>query len=307
MAEPVTRQQLDAALGGLVGDGVLRADQAEAVRARLAGTGPAADSVGRGTIAAAYVGVGLIAAAVATVLVQSWDDLRVAERSAVFAALTVALVLAGVWLERVRTARAMSWLIAVVTSAGLAAAVTSGHGVGDDTRWMVGSVTMLAVAVPLLVASRTAAQVVGFFLAITVATVAAVELLDLGPVGAGAVTWTAGVALAAAAGAGWVPAPPLAQPLGGGMALVGVHLAFGDAPVLGGLLAVLLALAGYAAAVRDDAAMPLTVATATVAVTGPRLLGRWLDDSLGAAGVLAVSGVVVLAAAALHLRVVRRR
>jgi hypothetical protein len=308
--------QLDALLERLVADGTLQPEQATAVRdgvARdglLAGSGATAPA-GRAvaTLAAAYVGVGLLAAAVGTLIAQSWGDMSVPVRSVTFGVLTVLLLAVGAALRgRFDAGRGLAWLVAVVSAAAFGGALLSKHGTQDHTEvFIAAGVVALAVSLPLLAVRRAAPQVLAFVAALVLTAIAVAVQAGAQATAMGLVLWAVGVAVAAAAVLGVLPVRGLAVALGGLVALFALQVAAVDSLLTMGALGLLLAAAGYALAVRDDPAVPLTIATLTVASTGPRILGPWLHDSIGVAGVLAVSGVVVLTAAAVHVRLVRAR
>jgi hypothetical protein len=302
-------RDLDTTLGQLVEDGTLRVEQAAAVHDALVGrpAGPPPGTAGPAVLAASYVGVGLIAAAIATFIGQSWDDLSVPARSVLFAVLTVALVGAGAPLrERFDPARGLAWLVAVVAAGGFGAAVLSAEGVDPTTTFLAAGVAALALAVPLLAARSAAPQVLGFVAGLLTIVFSLGARFEPSPAVGGAALWLVGMGVAAAGVVMLLPARPFTLAMGGLVALFGAHAAGADSVLPLAVLAVLLAGAAYTLAVRGEPAVPLTIATLTVATTGPRVLGQWLSGSIGAAGVLAASGLIVLGAVAAHVRLARR-
>ena len=308
-------KQICAALDRLVHAGTLTADQAAAVQAGLAAAPPPRDDEGlaaRGlaiaTLAAAYVGVGLIVAAVGTLIGQNWDDMSVLGRTLAYGAITVVLVVAGWVLRgRVETGRGLAWLVAVGSGGATGAALLSGEGMDDATPFLAAGIAALVVGIPLLVLRPAAPQAIAVVGGLLTTTLAACALLDFEALGFGSALWVLGVLVAVAALAGILPVRLFTAGLGGLIALLGLHVVASESLGLCAALALLLAAAAYTLSVREEPAIPLTVATLTVATAGPRILGEWLHGSIGAAGVLALSGVVVLAAAATHVRLVRRR
>ena len=307
-------KHLDQALERLVQAGTLRPDQAAAVRAGIVGANPPEQDglAGRGlaiaTLAASYVGVGLIVAAVGTLIGQNWDDMSVLVRSLVYGAITAVLVAAG-WLlrDRVETGRGLAWLVAVGSAAAFGAAVFSGDGMDDATPFLAAGIAALAVGVPLMLLRPAAPQAIAVVGGLLTTTLATGALLELEALGIGSALWGLGVAIAAAALTGVLPVRLFTAGVGGLIALIGLHVVASESLGLCAVLALALAAAAYALSVREEPAIPLTIATLTVATVGPRILGVWLHGSIGAAGVLALSGIVVLAAAAVHVRLVRRR
>lgn len=311
--------QIDEVLAHLVAEGTLREEQASAVHERLVGealpepAGPAEPAEARGgmalaTLAAAYVGVGLLAAAVGTLIGENWDAMNVLTRSLTFGAITVVLVAAGSALRgRYDAGRGLAWFVAVCSAGALGAAlVNTGDTKGSTVALGVG-LAALALSIPLLVLRPSAPQQVAFLAALVVTVAAIGAALEVTAIWAGTGLWLLGLAVAAAAYVGVLPVRELGLGVGGLMALVGVQVVASDSLLLCALLGVALAAAGYALALREDPAVPLTVASLTVATVGPRVLGEWLHGSLGASGVLALSGLLVLGAAAVHVRLVRRR
>lgn len=305
--------QLDEALAQLVDAGELGAEQAQVVHDKLASVEvaePAALSRGfsAAPLVAAYVGVGLVLAAVATLLGQNWQHLSVLARTGAFFVITAVLVMAGsVLRERYDSARGLAWLAAVIAAGGTGGALFSGDSVDGRTAFFVATVTALVVSVVLLRLRPEPAQVLGFAGAGFAVVLAGAARFEIGPGVGGTVLWALGMGFGFAALRGWLPAQQFALALGGLGALVGTHFAGADSLLLCTALALVLATCGYVAALGPSPAVPLTVATLTVATAGPRILGQWLHGSLGAAGVLALSGLIILGAAAAQVRLTKNR
>lgn len=306
-------ERIDAALTELVDAGELRSEQASAVHDQIVAVAPQepdllARGVAAASLAAAYIGVGLVLAAVATLLGQNWEDMTVLGRTAAFLVITVVLLVAGRALRaRFDAACGLAWLAAVVSSGGIGGAIFSGDGFNGDTTFLAATLSALAVAVVLLVLRQGPAQLVGAVAAAYATVMAVAGRFDLGPGVGGLMLWLLGIAVAVAALRAWLPAQQLALALGGLIALIGTHFTGAESLLLATGLALALASSGYAVALRRTPAVPLTIATLTVATTGPRILGQWLHGSLGAAGVLALSGLIVLGAAAAHVQLTRDR
>jgi hypothetical protein len=232
--------------------------------------------------------------------------LNVLSRTVVFVALTALLVGAGVPLKgRYDSARGLAWLAAVISAGGLGAAVFSADGVDSGTTVVAGASTALVAASVLLWLRREAAQLLAFAAAVFALLMSIAARFEL-PAGAGGpALWGLGLGFAAAAMVGWLPARPLAMVLGGLMSLAGAQFAGASSLLLCTVLAVVLAASAYLVALREEPAVPLTIATLTVATIGPRVLGQWLHGSLGGPGVLAISGLIILGAAAAHVRLTR--
>ncbi len=303
---------IDAALDRLQSAGTFDETHAAALRtelaavssrpSRAAGNRPAAV-----VLVAAYVGVALVGAGIATLIVTKWDDLSTAGRLVIFGTLTVALVVTGAMLrERFDAGRGLAWLMAVPAAGGVGAAVGGGD-VNAETRFVVGTAVAVALALVLLVLRRSTAQMFGLVLAWIVGDAAVATRSGWEETGAGWLYVVTGAVLVAFGLTTRHPATDLAFGLGGLVALGGIHLLADDHLGVAAVLALALCVVAYFRAATSDPAVPLVVATVTVASVTPRLLDRWVSDSVGASGILALTGLVVLLAVAVHLRVGRHQ
>lgn len=309
----VRDEQVEAALSRLVAAGTLDEAQAAAVRTELAAgsTRPVRTEPGHvapGVVVAAYIGVALVAAGVATLIVTNWQDLSTAGRLLIFIALTTGLVGLGAMLQdRLDVARGLAWVVAVPCAGGIGAAAASGADAKSEVAFLVAAAAAVACAAALLMFRRRLAQVVAFVAAWIVADVAIGLNADYDDTGIGAIFVGTGVLLVVAAVSARFPAPELLLGLGGLVALGGIHLLADEQLGLAAVLAAALCTFAYYRAATSEPAVPLVVATLTIASVTPRLAGSWFDDSVGASGILALTGLVVLLAVAVHVRLSRHQ
>ena len=258
-------------------------------------------------MAAAYIGVGLVAAGVATLIVTNWQDLSTPARLLIFGGLTAALIGIGAALrERLDLGRGLAWLVAVPSAGGIGAAIAASTSASDETRFLTAAGTAMACALALLVVRPKTAQALGFVAAWVVGDIALAVRAGYDAAGAGGLLIGTGVLLGAAAVTVRIPAPELVFCLGGLVTLVGIHLLANDAFGLAIVLAAALAALAYYRASTAEPGGPLVVATLTVASMVPRMLAEWFHDSVGASGILALTGIVILGVAATHVRLNRR-
>jgi hypothetical protein len=315
--------EIESTLQRLLSTGTLDARQAAAMRTALdadevgprptsaVGDPPTltrADPPATGVVTAAYVGVALIAAGVASLIVTNWAGLSTPARLLIFGALTTGLVGIGAMLrDRLDVARGLAWVVAVPAAGGIGAAIAAADtDSSTETRFLTATATALVCAAVLLALRPRTAQVVGFVAAWIVGDVAIAVRAGMEDTGAGWLFVATGVVLVVAAMTARIPAGDLVLGLGGLVSLVGLHLVADHHLGLALALAVVLAGLAYYVAAMGDPAMPLVVATLTIATMVPRALGEWFDDSVGASGILALTGVIVLGVAATNVQLNRR-
>ena len=340
MSTPSTPAPQDEGLARLVAAGTLTAAQAEAVRRELGIGAPdrvagAAHAV-EGTAGAApvdrrdtpwtailaevggYVGAAFVGAAAIALTGPSWDSLSTAERFLLLfvpallvlaAAAGVAASAPGRWSPRVATpgsgARRRLVAALVVLGAGLAAgsaavlAPLSGTGAAA-------ALTGLAVSAAGYAACRSALLHLAVAFTAMTSVYALWDLADLpwavagGGVVALAVAW-AGLALAGVLAErvlGLVVAAVLA--FIGGENLVVDGSTTGE--VLGYAVLVGVAVAGLGGYVALRHVPLLAAGTVALAVVVPQLVLDYADGALGAAGALLVSGLSIVAASVVGLR-----
>ena len=303
---------IEAALDRLQRAGTFDETHAAALRMELAArTSAAGKSVSErpatAVLVAAYVGVALVAAGVATLIGTNWNDLSTAARLLIFGALTLGLVVSGVMLrERLDAGRGIAWLVAVPAAGGFGAAVLGGD-VDGDTRFVAGTVAAVLCALVLLGFRPRTSQMFGFVAAWTLGDVAVATRAGYDETGAGWLFVGTGVVLLTLAMVTRIPAPDLAFAMGGLVTLGGIHLLADDQLGLAVVLALVLCAVAYYRATTAEPAVPLVVATLTVASVTPRVLDGWFDDSVGASGILALTGIVVLVVVAAHVRLGRHQ
>ena len=303
--------ELDRALGRLLAAGTLDDRQVAEVRRELLGAtpaaGPASGQPAAAVVAAAYIGVGLVAAGVATLIVTNWQDLSTPARLLIFGGLTASLVSVGAALrDRLDVARGLAWLVAVPAAAGIGAAVAAATTRDDETRFVTATACAVALALVLLALRRRTAQMLGLVSAWVTGDIAIAVRAGWDANGAGWLLIITGVVLVIAAVSARLPSPELGLSLGGLVVLVGIHVLAGEHFGLAIVLSAALAGLAYYRATVADPAGPLIVATLTVATMVPRMLSEWFNDSVGASGILALTGIVVLGVAATHVQLSRR-
>jgi len=302
---------IESALARLQTAGTLDDSQAAALRTELAAgsSAPTKQVTARPAMAilvAAYVGVAFVAAGVATLIVTNWDDLSTPARVLIFGGLTAGLVVIGALLrDQLDVGRGLAWVVAVPAAAGLGAAIAGGD-VRGETRFVTGTAVAMICAIVLLAFRPRTAQMFGFIAAWVVGDIAIATRAGWDDNGAGWLLVVTGAVLLGAAMKIPIPAPELAFGLGGLVTLVGVHLLADNHLAAAVLVAIALCAIAYYRAATADPAVPLVVATLTVVSVTPRLLDGWFDDSVGASGVLALTGIIVLIVVAAHVRLGRR-
>jgi hypothetical protein len=305
----------------LVGNGLVdaaRADEAHAVVSSALSVPSAAEAPLRRRLAevAGYVGGALVVAAAVIFLTEQWATLSATGRVSTLAA--IGLLLFGAAVVVLRTGGAGSGdggvrrRLASALTCGSAASLGFGAGVLVDTRtgdfsnvpWLVGSLVALVVAVGgYLLAHSALGQ-----LAMAAAAVAAVSTLI-------AVTEQAELPYAfglAALGLVWLVLAErhvvrerlVGLATGCALVLYGAQFPVIDstAPWVGYLMTAAAAVVGVWLYVRSRALPYLVTAVAAITLVVPEALLDWTDGSLGTAGMLLATGVTLLVASLLGLR-----
>lgn len=315
-----------AVVTALVGHRLLdpaRAEEATiVVRSEVGGTSAVAPPMRRRLAeVAGYVGGALVVAAATVFLVQEWPTLSTAGQVSTLAATALVLFLAAVVVVRtglrpargagghgVRRRLASTLTCGSAVAAAFAAGVLVADRVGDfsSAPWLAGSVALLVAALAgyllapsalgQLIAAAGAAQVVFAGLEVFVPTV--------GEVTEGACLLAVGVVWLALAerGVWWERLTGLS---------VGCALVLGGTqyPVLGpdhawvGYAATMLvAVAAVVLYIRGRSIPYLVTAVAALTLVVPEALLDWTEGSLGPVGLLMATGVTLLAASLLGLR-----
>jgi hypothetical protein len=311
---------LDARLAGWVAAGLLREDQAAAIRRHEAGTsgaGAIADARGDAATRAerggwrpwlaevvGYVGAAFALGALALILDDLWDRLAVGGRLALAGLLTLLVIGAGAAVSP-RSAAPLRRLGAVLWTAGVAGtawttALAADGPLGVPERWQPTTVSGAALVVALVLLARGGHAAVQ--LAALVATgVLAVSLLDaaapLPPstTALGALLLGLGTAWALAGAGGWLGPRRVAEVAGTGLALVGTQvLAAADRPLPGLWLGLVLAAGLAALSVPTGRPHLLLVGAAGLFISVPRLVFELFADTLGAPVTLLAVGLLLI-------------
>lgn len=300
---PPAPSDLEERLERWVAAGLIRADQADRIRAaeRPAPAPEPPRAVSLVAEALGYVGGVLVLVAAVTLTGRLWDELGTGGRLAVALGATAVLLGAGaaapVGAAAGRRLRAVCWLIGVATLAFATALV--GEDLLDldgDGVALLTSAVAAAAAGGLWAAHRTVVQQAAVVLPLAVGAGAAAAHL---PAGADTVTglavWGTGLVWLLLGRGGVITARPAATVLGGTTAVVGAQLTVDTDG--GAVLAVLTALALVAGGVVLRDLLLLVLGAAAVLVTVPTVLSRWFPDALSVPLVLLAAGTLLVVGA----------
>lgn len=317
MHPPRLPDEEDRALSRLVTEGVLSAEQADAVRVALADAraprGPArwlAELAG-------YVGGVLMLGGAGALLATSWDRLTDGGRAGLLAAVTVVLLGGGLVIaggpRRLPVLRAGTSARRRVV--GALVALSSG-----TTAWTVGvlvegpaTLTAASLAGLLLAVAGYAVLPTAFGLLASVAfsVVGTVSIVDhfgaATSVTLGAVVLVLGAVWALLAALGLAPPRHLGLGLGAATALVGAQLPLGvgDAAGWGYLLTLAVALACFALYRSQRAPVLLVAGVVGLAVVAPEAVWDLTGGAIGGALILLVAGAALIAASGIGMGVWR--
>lgn len=307
MATTLTAEQ-DAALVRLVDDGVLTAEQGDAVRAALT----VEEGVPRRVAEVlGYLGGGLVLAGAALLIGTSWEELTRPARIVVLLVSATVLMGAGVLIAggprglraakasaRTRVAGVLFGLTAVV--GGFAAATIAGSHEG---LWATSTMLVLAafgyLALPSLACLAVAA--VG---CVAVAWQVVVEVFDADA------PWLAGVLIVVGVLWGVLTVAGVIRPAWAGFtAAAGIALIGGQVPLgssewtpWGYLLTAGVALAGFAAYRLHRSPVLLAAGVVGFTLAVPEAIWDWTGGSVGGAAIVLIAGAVLLALGGLSLR-----
>jgi MFS family permease len=331
---PTAEQDVGRVVADLVADGTLQATQAEtlltALHPVLAGERPS-ERLGvrpglrrHAAEIAGYLGAAFVALSAVVFLSATWESYSQATRTAMLAGVALVAALIAVVVLRGRassvegreTRRRLAGTLLVAS--GLAAGLAVGLVVDEpgQVAELIGLAPLTALVV-CVVGYRLAPTAIGQLgmLAASVATVmsTASARMEENLVVGGLVVLGIGVSWAVLERRGLLREHTLALSIAGLTALAGAQIVFGAAQdstgsrVLAYALTAAVAaacLAGYA----SRQAWPLLVTgVLATAIVVPQVLSEWLGDSIGVPGLLLVTGLTLLGASLVGLRLGRRR
>jgi len=316
----------DEVVAALVGSGLVdpaRAEEAqEVVGSALAGPSPTETPLRRRLAeVAGYVGGALVVAAAVIFLTEQWATLSTAGRVSTLAAIGV--VLFGVALVVLRTGgaprendRGVRRRLASALASGSAVALGFGAGVladastrdVSDLPWLVGSLVALAVAAAGYLVAHSALGQLTLAASAVSAVAAAVAMTELSgrfsemPFAFGFAALGVAWLVLAERQVWWERHVGLAT--GCALVLLGAQYPVVDstAPWVGYLMSAVVAVAGVWLYVRSRALPYLVTAVAAITLVVPEALQDWTDGSLGPVAVLLATGVTLLVASLLGLR-----
>jgi hypothetical protein len=301
--------ELDRMLERWEAGGIISASQAERIRAAEAPARPArriplvAEVLG-------YLGTAFVLSAAAALMTQLWEDLGIGGRVLVLGLVTVLLSIAG---SVVRNSRepaihrlaSLLWL-AAVAGAGATSNVVVVDGLGIDTGFAFPTgLAMSALGLALWLLRRSALQLIGLFAGLVVLCTGISDLMG-GDDAFGILLFVLGVAALVPARLGMLQPQRSAYALSSGAMIVGAQWTaveiFADtegwALVLG--MTASLSLLGVSVAWRS--AVLLGFGTAGAFLFLPQIVDQYLGDTFGNVAVLLGSGLALLGAALLAVR-----
>jgi hypothetical protein len=332
-----TDEPIAQALARLVQEGTLTPPQADAVRREVeavtaarpvapagGSVSPGPGSTGWAPILAeigGYIGATFVVAAAVVLTGPNWGGLSTGERLAVLLAPAALLTLAGLvvgrgtpggWagLSRAEVGprrRLVSVLFGVV--GGLVAGAVGVVTEAPEESVLVSTTALLAFLAGYVVLRTVVLHVAAAFAAVgAAASLSSLIFRDAGEAVAGA--FLIGLALLwwAATAAGWFRETHLGAAISGANAFVGAELiavSGRDAHGLGYLALLMLAVACFAGYVRARFVAVLVVGVVALATVVPQAVLDYTDGALNASGGLLLTGLSIVAASALGLRVRR--
>lgn len=324
VSEWMSRAQEDA-LGRLVDQGTLSADQLAAVRAALESTPPRRGPAGWLVEIAGYVGGGLILGAVALFVGESWASMSRPTRTALLAGFALVFALAGLLVAG--GPRAVGGL-----ARGPAGARDGIAGAGGLVRRRIAAVLFALAAVPAALAAGIAVDrypvltgtlvglavaVAGWALlpavpgvlmtaAMSVAAISGLieEVLRPSPLTVGLLILALGLAWIAISVVGLVRPRWLGLAIGAGMALLGAQQPLGDPnPWWAYGLTAAVAIASFALYRWQRELVLLIAGVVGMTLAVPEAVSDLTNGALGGAAILLVAGAVLVAASAVGLRI----
>jgi hypothetical protein len=312
------------AVDNLVKQGVLDPDQAapvvSAVTAALTGRAAEPDRRGRLAEIAGYAGGAVTAAATLLLLRQAWADFSRPGRTMLLFGLMLVLTGAGVvigggTLQRLRAVGADEqsarrrlvgtlFVLAAASAAGAAGAASERHG-----GLQASSVGLVVAAAGYLLVPTLVGQLACWAGALGLTLSLIDEVADgAQAVVSGVAVIALGIIWAALARLEVLTEPYVGLGVGAGTALLGAQLVLTDTDytVLSYALTAAVAVACFLGFLRVRNWLVLATGVLAVVLVVPEALSDWANGSVGSAGILLVTGVALLAASALGLRLRRQ-
>lgn len=306
------------ALRRLCSEGVLTAEQADAVRVALNGADqrpPAIPLAQRLTEVLGYLGGGLMMGGATLLVATSWEDLSRPARITVLVAVSAALITAGILVSggpsalrsaAVPPARLRLTSVLLALSAGTWALAAGTVASSGEVLW--GALVGLAVAIA------------GYLVVPSVAGVAAAAVLSTiaaGQVVLDVLEWDAralavayvllGLAWGGLAVAGVLTQPWAGFTTGAAIALLGAQQPVGTPSWSGWAYALTtgVALVCFLTYLRARSAVLLVAGVVGITIAVPEAIWDWTDGAVGGAAIVLVTGAVLLAGSWTGLRLRR--
>jgi len=307
--------------GGFV-DGARRDEAVLVVGSTIAAQGPGAVTVRRRFAElAGYLGAALVVSAAGIFFAAQWPDLTGGQQVALLAGAAVLLAVAGVatgslgaGFTRMRAGadpvlrRLTGVLLAgAAASAGAAVGLQVDRSVSSPETWPLlvgfGTVALLGLAGYLAVPT-VLGQVVTAAAAFLTVPWAVDQVGDVEPVAFGLVVLALGAGWLLLAEAGWWRETESARGIGCVLAVLGAQIPVSDYDNrwVGYVALAVLAAAAFGVYVLRPSWPYLATGVIAVTLAVPQALLDWTDNALGPAGVLLATGVTLIGASLLGLR-----
>ncbi len=308
------------ALRELVAEGTLSTEQSAAVLTRLEAA-PAASATRHGWVveAGGYLGGALTSAGAALLVGLSWDELSRPGRVVVLAAVTVALLAAGVLIAGGPSAlRAMAGTASTVRGrvvsvlfalASGTAALTVGVGVTDHELLAGGTAGLVLAAAMYWLLPSLQVLLAAAVLSGIAGTAVAHDVFDGTPLPTGLSLIVVGIGWAALALSGVLAHRSAALLVAAVIGLVGAQLPLGgsDTTRWAYLLTLLVAAGCVAVYALDRGVLLLILGVIGVTLVLTEAVADWTDGAAGGAAAVLTAGMVLLLGSGLALRLHKHR
>lgn len=305
-------EDLDLQLRRWVADGLIAAEQADAIRRHEADLGPTASRPGVQfgispvVEVVGYVGAALALSAAGLILGEYWDRVTTWGQVALLALVT-AIVLLGGALLRDRTDPAVRRLVSLLWfAASVGTALTVGvafeTGLDSADRDTALAISLAVLGISLVVYRQRPAVLQQVALAVGVGGVALSGLsypqAEVDPLFFGLMLWSLGVAWLLLVHGRWLEPERTAQVMGALAVGIGSQVATaGDSPGFGLLIGLASTVSLIALSLSTASLLLLGMAVVGVVVFVPQTIFHFFGDSLGAPIALLVTGLVLVVGA----------